>query len=110
MMKALILALLISNLIYGTAYAAEESRWVGPATIEFITVQPNSNIYVKLIADTPDLGCAGNAEGYLQLNPTYPNFKEQFSLLTAAHMAKREVRIYVQSCGHFPYAQNTVLY
>ena len=109
-MKIRNFGLLLIGLLSNNVFAIEEERWVEPSNIEYISVQPNSNIYVKLQGDTPDLGCPGNTEGTLQLNPEYPNFKEQFSLLTVAHLANRKVKIYVKSCGHFPYAQNTVVY
>ncbi|MCJ8268639.1 MAG: hypothetical protein MJK04_04465, partial [Psychrosphaera sp.] len=78
--------------------------------IEYLTVQPNGNIYVKIVADTPDLGCEGNSEGFLQINTSAPFYKEQLALLTSAHMAKRKVRIYVKTCGYVPYAENTQVY
>ncbi len=86
---------------YSSAFSTESPTWVGPADIEFITVQPENNIYVKLKISTPDLGCQGNTDGMLQLDTSAPNFKEQFSLLTAAHMAKRQVTIYVKDCGYY---------
>lgn len=86
---------------------ADAPQWVGPATIERITVQPNGRIYVKLQTATPDLGCTGNTEGRLELNPSYPYFREQFSLLLAAHSANRTVKIWVEGCGYYPYAQNS---
>lgn len=87
---------------------ADAPKWVGPAVIEFITVQPNGRIYVKLQTATPDLGCTGNTDGMLELNPSYPYFREQFSLLLAAHSANRTVRIWVEGCGYYPYAQNSI--
>ena len=86
---------------------ADAPQWVGPAIIEFVTVQPNGRIYVKLQTATPDLGCTGNTDGMLELNPSYPHFREQFSLLLAAHSANRTVTIYVSGCGYYPYAQNS---
>lgn len=84
--------------------------WIGPSAIELISVQPNGRIYVKLAMSTPDLGCPGNDDGYLELNPDYPHFDKHYALLLAAHTANRTVRIYVNGCGHFPYAQNANLY
>ena len=80
--------------------------WVGPTLIEMIIVQPNGNIYVKVEASTPDLGCTGNEDGYLQLNTGYPYFDQQFSTLLAAHAGNRQITIYVAQCGYYPYLQN----
>lgn len=90
-------------------YAVDQPGWVGSTTIEFITVQPNDNVYVRVSSGVPDLGCPGNSQGYLQFDVDAPNYKEQYSLLLTAHMAGKEVTIYVEHCGYYPYAQNTRL-
>ena len=89
------------------AFATDSPMWVGPANVETITVQPNGLIYLRLAASVPDLGCPGNAEGWLEFDTNAPHFKEQFALVMAAHMAGKQVTIYVNFCGHYPYAQNT---
>lgn len=44
---------------------ADVPQWVSPAIIEWVTVQPNGRIYVKLQISTPDLSCTGNIDGML---------------------------------------------
>ncbi len=103
-------AALLSLSVSHSVLAVDSPGWIGPTTIEYITVQPNDNIYVKVAGNVLDLGCESNASGLLQINTSAPFYKEQLSLLTAAHMAKRKVRIYMKSCGYFPYAENTTVY
>ena len=92
------------------AEAQDAPSWIGPSAIDLISVQPNGRIYVKLSVSTPNLGCPGNHDGYLELNPAYPHVDKQYALLLAAHVAKRTVRIYVSGCGYHPYAQNTEVF
>lgn len=101
--------LLISLVLIQPVLAVDPPGWVGPTTIKKMVVQPGSRIYVYLNASTPDLGCTGNDDGWLELKTSYPNFEQQFALLLAAHAAKREVLIYVSDCGYYPYAQSTQL-
>lgn len=89
------------------AQAQDAPSWVGPSAIDLISVQPNGRIYVKLAVSTPNLGCPGNHDGYLELNPAYPHVDKQYALFLAAHAANRTVRVYVSGCGYHPYAQNT---
>jgi len=103
MMSALCI---VAALSIRPAQAQDAPSWVGPSAIDLISVQPNGRIYVKLALSTPDLGCPGNIDGYLELNPDYPRFDQQYALLLAAHTARRTVTIYVNGCGHYPYAQN----
>ena len=106
---ALLLGIVPTPLI-APANAQDAPSWVGPSAIELISVQPNGRIYVKLVMSTPDLGCPGNKDGYLELNADYPHFDKHYALLLAAHAADRKVQIYVNGCGHYPYAQNANLY
>ena len=89
------------------AGAQDSPAWSGPAKILTMSVQPNGNLYVEIDADTPDLGCKGNTDGWLQLNPNYPNFEQQYAMLLAAYMANTKVRIHAKTCGYYPFAENT---
>ena len=87
--------------------AVDPPGYVGYTDIEEIAVQPNGRIYIKLATATPDLGCPGNDDGWLELNTAFPFFKEQYSLILTAFAASRQVQFYVLGCGHYPYGQNT---
>ena len=100
---------LASLLLSQPALAIDPSGWVGPVKIEEIAVQVNGRLYVKIAAPTPDLGCSGNLDGWLEFDKSAPNFAEQYSLLLAAQLADRSVKIYVNSCGWYPYAQHAHL-
>lgn len=88
---------------------ADSPGWVTNAAIWYVTVQPNGRVYVRLKVAVPDLGCTGNIFGYLEFDTNAPHYKEQYSLILAAHMAGRTVDVYVSDCGYYPYAQNTRL-
>ena len=64
-------------LISGSAFAIDPPGWVGPTNIERLVVQPNGRMYVKIGGSTPDLGCAGNLDGWLEFDTAAPFFKEQ---------------------------------
>lgn len=100
------IAMSMTFLLAGVA-VADAPGWVHDAPIEFITVQPNSRMYVKLKVAVPDLNCPGNAFGYLEFDTDAPHFKEQYALILAAHMAGKTITVYVGECGHYPYIQNT---
>lgn len=87
--------------------AADVPGWISNADIDFITVQPNGRIYLRLKVAVPDLNCPGNSFGYLEFDTDAPHFKEQYSLILAAHLAGKQVTVYVENCGHFPYVQNS---
>jgi len=87
--------------------SAQAGGWVSAASIDYITVQPNGNVYVKLTVAVPDLGCSGNSFGILQLDTDAPHYNSQYSLLLAAQMSDRIIDVYVDGCGYYPFAQNT---
>ncbi len=103
----LLIVLLLSS---GQVLALDQPTWIAPIELDNIAVQPNGNVYIQIDSWTPDLGCALNSRGWLQLSTSAVNFDQQFSLLLAAHMAAKKVKIYVSGCGDaFPLAQNTHL-
>jgi len=107
------LCALFTCLIPLKASAVDAIGWVGPAKIIQIHLQPSGNIYIKLSIPTKDLGCpdggAGKPVGLLQLDTNATFFKEQYSLLLSAQAQQSNVSIYVDKCGYYPYAQNTVV-
>ena len=109
-MKFANMFIILACLYSATSFAIDSPTWVGPSKIEVIDVQPSGNIYLKLAVSTPDLGCTGNADTWLELNTGADHFKEQFSVLLAAHMANRDIKVHVSSCGYYPHAMNTQLY
>lgn len=98
---------LIGLIMSPASFAIDPPAWVGPTNIEAIAVQPNGRIYIELGVPVPDLGCQGNSEGLLEFDTDAPHFNEQYSLLLAAYMAGKQVQIYVNECGYYPYAQNS---
>lgn len=104
---SLIVTVGLSLLFVQTSFA-DDPGWVHDAEIDFITVQPNGRVYVKLLAAVPDLGCNGNEAGLLEFDTAASNYKELFSLMLSAHMANRKVTVYVSGCGGwYPNVQNT---
>ncbi|MFA0813115.1 hypothetical protein [Microbulbifer epialgicus] len=101
-----ILAVLPFLLGASDLYAAQ---WISNVEILKIFVQPNARMYLKVSGSVPDLNCAGNEEGMLEFDTDAPHFKEQYSLILSAYMANKPVSIYVNGCGHYPYASNTTL-
>lgn len=87
-----------------------EPDWVYNAKIEIIAVQPNQYIQVSVdsASTIPSQGCSVNDGKTVELNPTQPHSKEQYSMLLAALMSQKKVDIYVAGCANaLPYAQIT---
>ena len=102
-LKVAAIALLLSSY----AYAVDQPQWIGPVKIETVSVQSHGNIYVKVGVPTPDLGCSGNADGWLQLETSAQNFESKYSLILAASLAKKEVKFHIKDCGWYPYINST---
>lgn len=83
------------------------AEWLHNITVQSIEVQPNGNAYILTDKTVPNLGCQGNGS-WLQFDKDSPLFEEQYSLVLAAYMANKKIRIYVNNCGYYPYAQNTL--
>lgn len=105
--KAAVLCAVMLCMVSITSYSWA-GQWIGPGTVNRIEVQPNGNVYVSVSMAVPNLGCPLNGTNWIQLNTSYPHYKEQYSLLLAAMLANKQVEIYVHGCGDaYVIAHNT---
>jgi hypothetical protein len=103
------------NLIFGfglmiATTVAPQGKWVGPANVESMVVQPNGSVYVELAMNTPNLGCQKNTSGWLELDSKSSQFQKQYAMLTSAHLSNRQVEIFVSGCGNYPRATTTKIH
>lgn len=106
-MKKIIIikAVLVLGIMVTTNTIAAE--WLTDITVKTIEVQPNGNIYILSDKVVSNQGCTGNGS-YIQFDTNSPHFKEQYSLVLAAYMGGKKIRVYLNGCGYYAYAQNTM--
>jgi len=108
-------AFIVIGLCPAPAQAGVSKQWISEVQIVAIHVQPQEggNIYLELNKSF-DSSCpavtSAKAKRYVELDRSFPGFREQFTMLLSAFTAGKKLNIYVQACGNaYATARNTVV-
>ena len=99
-----------------SAQGSIETQWVKGAQIVSVHVYPQEggNMYIQLtkpVESTCTAATSASNKHYFQLDPSFPGFKEQYTLLLTAFTTGKTLDIYVTSCGNaYPIVRNTVVH